>query len=383
MAIRHWYVYLAGTEFTVRSDHDPLVKLRNMKDPRGKFARWITELEEYKYNVEYIPGKSNIIADSLSRNLNAADFESLDNWEEKIYAISTLSNANFKTQLSEEQQSDILITLATKNIENGNPITKGRLKRVSKQLRIENGLLTKSGRPVVPPSLRNVITKKMHDIAHYDCEKLYQQLRERFYWPNMRQYGTVFTSNCVTCQLCKADSRPPKAPLIPFHVAQQPMEFISIDVQYMPQDDNNFKYVLLIGDIFSKYIEAVPMIDQTAPRVIDALYEKCILKHGYPSYILSDQGSNVDGNLIHEICNAFHIEKRSQGNGFAERSIRNIREILRTTLLSRNSPQKEWNRYLAAVVFALNTSISKATKCIPYKVIYGRDPVLPETYFWG
>ena len=39
MAIRHWYVYLAVTEFSIKSDHDPLVKLRNMKDPRGKFAR--------------------------------------------------------------------------------------------------------------------------------------------------------------------------------------------------------------------------------------------------------------------------------------------------------------------------------------------------------
>ena len=103
MAIRHWYVYLAGTEFSIKPDHDPLVKLRNMKDPRGKFARWITELEDYKYNIEHIPGKSNIIADSLSRNRNATDFESVANWEEKIYAISTMNNANFKTQLSGKQ----------------------------------------------------------------------------------------------------------------------------------------------------------------------------------------------------------------------------------------------------------------------------------------
>ena len=117
MAIRHWYVYLAEIEFTIKSDHDPLVKLRNMKDPRGKFARWITELEEYRYNIEYILGKSNIIADSLSKNLNATDFESLDNWEEQIYPISTMNNANFKTQLSEEQRSDILISLARENVE--------------------------------------------------------------------------------------------------------------------------------------------------------------------------------------------------------------------------------------------------------------------------
>ena len=76
---------------------------------------------QQKYDIEYIPGKSNIKADSWSRNRNATDFESLDNWEEGIYAISILNNANYKTQLS-----DILITLAMKNIENNNPITKGK-----------------------------------------------------------------------------------------------------------------------------------------------------------------------------------------------------------------------------------------------------------------
>ena len=52
MAVKHWGVYLAGQEFVIRSDHDPLVQLRKMKDPRGKFSRWITQLEEYSYSID-------------------------------------------------------------------------------------------------------------------------------------------------------------------------------------------------------------------------------------------------------------------------------------------------------------------------------------------
>ena len=76
----------------------------------------------------------------------------------------------------------------------------------------------------------------------------------------MFKYVTIFTSLCETCQPRKADTDPPKVPLIPFHVAQNPREFISIDIQYMPQDDQNFKYILPIGDIFSKYVAALPQL---------------------------------------------------------------------------------------------------------------------------
>ena len=56
LAVRHWAIYLIGQHFVLNSDHNPLVYLRSQKDPRGKFARWITELEEFDYQVKYLPG---------------------------------------------------------------------------------------------------------------------------------------------------------------------------------------------------------------------------------------------------------------------------------------------------------------------------------------
>ena len=60
-----------------------------------------------------------------------------------------------------------------------------------------------------------------------------------------------------------------------------------------------------------------------------------------------------------------------------------MREVLRTSIHCRRSPQKDWNKYIHEVVFALNTSYSKAIKCIPYRVVFRRDPTLPEGVFLG
>ena len=108
MAIRHWHVYLAGVEFVIRSDHNPLVKLRAKKDPKGKLGRWVSELEEYNYRIEYVPGKCNGKADALSRNNNASEFKSVEEFDEKIYVIKSIESDNFLRQLAEEQGSDLV-----------------------------------------------------------------------------------------------------------------------------------------------------------------------------------------------------------------------------------------------------------------------------------
>ena len=57
LAVRHWHVYLAGRNFVLKTDHNPLVFLRLQKDLRGKLSRWINELEEFDYTIKFVLGK--------------------------------------------------------------------------------------------------------------------------------------------------------------------------------------------------------------------------------------------------------------------------------------------------------------------------------------
>ena len=115
LALRHWKVYLTGTNFVVRSDHNPLVTLQKTKDPRGKLTRWLTELEEFSFEIEYKPGKLNIIPDTLSRNIGADVTQPLDDLDDKIYEVFT-DGENFKSQLCQEQIDDAVISDAIKNL---------------------------------------------------------------------------------------------------------------------------------------------------------------------------------------------------------------------------------------------------------------------------
>lgn len=383
LAVRHWHVYLTGRHFVLNSDHNPLTHLRQQRDPRGKFGRWISELEEFDYSISYIRGKDNTKADALSRNHAANQSQPASEFENKIYA-SFLQNDSFLSQLKAAQLEDPLIKSNSALIASQQRVTQGRLKRIQSQLRIENGLLTKSGRPIIPASLRRFVVNEYHKSAHLGVDKMYSLLRDRFYWPNMYGYIRSFVTACETCQRTKSDSLPPKAPLVKTYIPNAPMQFVSLDIAYLPKDSHGYQYILLIGDVFSKYIEVIPLKDQTAQTVVDAFVKNWIYIHGTPFFLLTDQGSNVDGTVMRDICNLLGIEKRrssayhSPGNGFAERNIRSIKDMLRSVLLHRRLDQSKWRSVLPELVFALNTSFSKSTKCVPYSTVFGRSAVLPQ-----
>ena len=70
LAVQHFEIYLTnGTgEILVYTDHNPLVFLRNFKDKNSRLCRWCWFLQAFPLRIEHIPGKRNVIADSLSRS---------------------------------------------------------------------------------------------------------------------------------------------------------------------------------------------------------------------------------------------------------------------------------------------------------------------------
>ena len=73
--------------------------------------------------------------------------------------------------------------------------------------------------------------------------------------------------------------------------------------------DGDHRYFLLIVDLFSHYIEAVALKDQTSRSIVNAFLEGWVYHgHGVPKVVITDQGKNVDGLAVHELCHYLEIE---------------------------------------------------------------------------
>ncbi len=141
-----------------------------------------------------MPGKINIKADSLSRNSAASTVQPPSDFEDKIYASFTTEHSS-RSQLKEEQLKDPIIFNAVDCIQKAKQIPKGKLKRIQLQLRLVDGVFTKSGRPVIPPTLLKLVVAEMHNVAHLGTDKVYALLKDRYYWPSMYNYIKEFTLN--------------------------------------------------------------------------------------------------------------------------------------------------------------------------------------------
>lgn len=106
-AINHFRPYLFGRKFLLKTDHKPLVHMWSMKDPNSKVVRMRLELNEYDFDIVYIPGKDNVEADALSR----INFKNLVD-----HQVLAITRSKTKQQRLESNFAPTLDELAIPNV---------------------------------------------------------------------------------------------------------------------------------------------------------------------------------------------------------------------------------------------------------------------------
>ena len=130
---------------------------------------------------------------------------------------------------------------------------------------------------------------------------------------------------------------------------------VALDIMGALPESVGFKYILLIGDQFPKWYDAIPFQNQEAKRVATALVDNLISRFGCPANLHSDKGSNFILYLFKNMCSVLGIDRTSttsyhpQGNAMIERSDKTIEEALSINV---GENHNDWAKYFQTVMMA-------------------------------
>ena len=159
---------------------------------------------------------------------------------------------------------------------------------------------------VVPHSLQEELMQESHDkitAGHLGAHKMLIRLCEHFFWRGMGKACQLY----VETKQKKLQTKQ-KAALCNYH-AENPMDMVHIDIlRPFPVSDNGNRYILMLVDQFTKWLEAYPLPDQTAVTVARAV-DNFISRFGCPMVIHTDQGRNFESDLFKAVCTLLEISK--------------------------------------------------------------------------
>lgn len=222
--------------------------------------------------------------------------------------------------------------------------------------------------------------------GHAGINRMIRNITKKYHWPGIYKDVTEFVKHCKTCQRNKHINLK-RQPMEITTTAERAWEKIYIDlVGPLPETDNNEKYILSVQDELTKFIEAIPICNKEATTVADGLVKGVILRHGVPSTIASDQGTEFLNEVLRRVCSLLKIRQINscayshQSIGALENTHKTLGAYLRSYVTEKHT---DWSSWLPYYVFSYNTSVHSETRYTPFELMYGRQCELPSNIRTG
>ena len=430
---RKWDHILKYKKFQLHTDSKALKYVQTLKQPSGIWFRWLQELQGYNFEVFHKPGKDNTNADNLSRSDHLPEpteeeakeaeeeyirslyqyIEELDK-EEKDQEIKDVENEsikemhNFGRDVSPEQviiaqKEDPIVAEVRSWIQQKKKPEKEELKgedeelkhysQVADALEIKDDILyypyklnhlggQKSYRMVMPKEIRDAVFYWSHQsttAGHFGQTATVLRAQSKFYYPGMSQDLKRRVANCGDCLVKKSKVKLRDGTHNPQR-SGYPNQKIYIDlIGPLPTTTKMERYVLTVEDGFTRHANAYTLPNKQASTVARVLIDEYCSDYGFPESIHSDNGKEFVNEIWEQLCDRLGIRKTTtptynpQSN-IVERWHRTINMMMKTFM---DRDDKEWSKYLPAMVMAYNTKVNSSTGVTPYFATFGREARLP------
>ncbi|GJQ99491.1 putative reverse transcriptase domain-containing protein [Tanacetum coccineum] len=203
-------------------------------------------------------------------------------------------------------------------------------------------------------------SNKSKYFIHPGFDKMYQDLKQLYWWPNMKANIATYVSKCLTCSKVKAEHQKPSGLLVQPEIPEWKWEKITMDfVTKLPKTTNGYDTIWAIVDRLTKSAHFLPMRETDHMEKLIKLYMKeVVTRHGVPVSIISDRDGRFTslfwkalnkalGTRL-DMSTAYH----SETDGQSERTIQTLEDMLRACVI----------------------------KAAPFEALYGRKCRSPKSY---